>query len=107
MRQGFGLPRPCGPGGGALPALCGSDKVLPGLRLRSPRALRRGLRLREWRKAGAQGRARAALSTSSAWPFTFTLRQMRAIPPSRSMRKVERSTPQYLRPYMDFSFHVP
>jgi len=55
----------------------------------------------------AQGSSRAACSTSCAWPGTFTLRHIRAILPSRSTRKVVRSTPQYLRPYMDFSFHTP
>ena len=44
------------------------------------------------------GNSRAAASTSSAWPGTFTLRQMRKIVPSRSIRKVARSIPIYLRP---------
>ena len=48
-----------------------------------------------------------AFSTASAWPGTFTLRQILAILPFSSMRKVERSTPIYLRPYMLFSTHTP
>ena len=51
--------------------------------------------------------ALAAARTSSAWPGTFTLRQTLARRPLRSIRKVERSTPKYLRPYMLFSFHTP
>ncbi len=51
--------------------------------------------------------ALAAASASSAWPGTFTLRHTRAIRPSAPIRKVLRSTPMYLRPYMLFSFQTP
>src|SRR5450755_1360486 len=51
--------------------------------------------------------ALAAASTSSAWPGTLTLRQLLAMRPLPSIRKVERSTPMYLRPYIDFSTHTP
>lgn len=37
--------------------------------------------------------ARAAASTSSAWPFTFTFGQTRAMRPSPSSRKVVREMP--------------
>src|SRR6476620_7077922 len=46
-------------------------------------------------------------SSSSAWPGTFTLRQMPRITPFSSMRKVERSMPIYFLPYMLFSTQVP
>lgn len=49
----------------------------------------------------------AAFSTSAAWPGTRTLRQIRASLPPLSIRKVERSMPMYLRPYMFFSTHEP
>ena len=39
--------------------------------------------------------------------LTDTLRQMRATFPVLSIRKVERSTPIYFRPYMDFSTQTP
>src|SRR3954464_7738137 len=45
-------------------------------------------------------RARAASSTSSACPGTFTLDQTRATLPCRSSSTVVRSTPMYLRPYI-------
>src|SRR3954463_11206940 len=64
-------------------------------------------RLRRQGGFGAYGNARAASSTSSAWPVTFTLRQTRFTTPSRSTRKVARSMPIYLRPYIDFSTQVP
>src|SRR5690606_33903848 len=51
--------------------------------------------------------ASTAFSTAWTWPGTFTLRQTSAILPSLSMRKVERSTPIYLRPYMLFSTQTP
>jgi hydrogenase-4 component B len=51
--------------------------------------------------------AEAAFSTSSAWPSTFTLRQMLRMTPLPSMRKVERSMPIYFLPYMLFSTQVP
>src|SRR5207249_1578679 len=53
------------------------------------------------------GNAWAAASTSAAWPGTLTLRQLLAMRPALSIRKVERSTPMYLRPYIDFSTHTP
>jgi len=46
-------------------------------------------------------------STASAWPATFTLGNTVAILPCRSITKVVRSIPIYLRPYMLFSFHTP
>ncbi len=49
----------------------------------------------------------AAASTSSTWPGTLTLRQMLRMTPFGSIRKVERSMPMYLRPYMLFSTQVP
>jgi hypothetical protein len=49
----------------------------------------------------------AAASTASAWPGTRTFRQTAAILPARSMRKVERTTPIYLRPNMVFSAQTP
>ena len=51
--------------------------------------------------------AAASRSTSSAWPGTLTLRQMPRITPLPSIRKVARSIPIYLRPYMLFSTQVP
>src|SRR6516225_3392002 len=51
--------------------------------------------------------ARAALRTSATWPGTRTLRHAPRTTPFRSMRKVERSIPIYLRPYMLFSTQVP
>src|SRR5215472_11933868 len=48
-----------------------------------------------------------ALSTSSAWPATFTPRHSRASLPSPSMRKVLRSIPRTWRPYMFFIFMTP
>ena len=50
------------------------------------------------RRLRAQGSSRAADRTASACPGTFTLRQIRLMTPSRSMRKVARSIPIYLRP---------
>src|SRR5690606_25620488 len=49
----------------------------------------------------------AASSTACAWPATLTLFQTCATWPSLSMRKVVRSTPIYLRPYMLFSTQTP
>ena len=64
-----------------------------------PPVPRRRPRLRRRRRPPSpQGSSRAAASTSSAWPGTFTLRQTRATVPSRSIRKVARSIPIYLRP---------
>ena len=51
--------------------------------------------------------SRTAFSTASAWPGTFTLRQIFAILPRGSTRNVDRSTPMYFRPYMDFSTQTP
>ena len=51
--------------------------------------------------------ARAAASTSSTWPGTLTLRQTRRMAPLPSIRKVARSIPMYVRPYMLFSTQVP
>src|SRR5688572_16868078 len=48
-----------------------------------------------------------SFSTSSTWPGTFTLRQMPRITPLPSIRKVARSMPMYLRPYMLFSTQTP
>ena len=53
--------------------------------------------------AGAAGqRALAAERTCATWPGTLTLRQTWRMTPSPSIRKVERSTPMYWRPYMLF-----
>ena len=49
----------------------------------------------------------AAFSTSSTCPGTLTLRQTARTTPLASMRKVARSMPMYLRPYMLFSIQVP
>ena len=49
-------------------------------------------------------RERADSSTSAACPGTLTLRHSRAIRPSASIRKVERSMPRTWRPYMFLSF---
>ncbi len=57
--------------------------------------------------AGQARSAFAAFSTVSTWPGTFTLRQICLIVASAPMRKVARSTPMYLRPYMFFSTHTP
>src|SRR5215472_10794914 len=51
--------------------------------------------------------ARAAVRTSATWPGTRTLRHAPRTMPFRSIRKVERSIPIYLRPYMLFSTQVP
>src|SRR5579871_1470195 len=51
--------------------------------------------------------ALASASTSATWPGTFTLRQTRRITPDLSIRKVDRSMPMYLRPYMLFSTQAP
>jgi hypothetical protein len=51
--------------------------------------------------------ALAAASTSSAWPSTFTLGQIRAILPSGPMRKVIRMIPMKVFPYIDFLPHTP
>ncbi len=48
-----------------------------------------------------------AASTVSAWPATFTFCQMVAIVPSLRIRKVVRSTPMKVRPYIFFSFQTP
>ena len=87
-----------------------------GLWLRRPKSLYNGVyedgRLQFWRvetfaQAGGYFSASAAFSTSSAWPGTFTFRQMPRITPLSSIRKVERSTPMYFFPYMLFSTQVP
>src|ERR1700728_1034324 len=49
----------------------------------------------------------AAFITSSAWPVTLTLRHALRTLPSGPTRKVLRSMPMYLRPYIDFSTQVP
>lgn len=49
----------------------------------------------------------AAFSTASTWPGTLTLRQTWRMTPASSIRKVARSIPMYLRPYMLFSTQVP
>jgi hypothetical protein len=59
------------------------------------------------RLAGHYFSARAASSTSSVWPSTFTLRQMSRMTPLPSIRKVARSTPIYFLPYMLFSTQTP
>src|SRR6185312_16046614 len=45
--------------------------------------------------------------TSAAWLVTLTLRHVLATLPDLSIRNVLRSMPMYLRPYIDFSTHVP
>ena len=50
---------------------------------------------------------RRALNTSSTCPGTLTFRQILTIFPLPSIKKVERSIPMYLRPYMLFSTHEP
>ncbi len=70
------------------------------------RSARRGGGSRPGTRA-RQARARAASSTASAWPGTFTFGQTRAIRPSRSTSTVVRSTPIYVRPYMLFSTQTP
>src|SRR5467141_792120 len=52
-------------------------------------------------------RARAAFSTSPTWPGTLTLCQTPRMMPVPSIRKVARSMPIYLRPYMLFSTQTP
>ncbi len=49
----------------------------------------------------------AAARTSSTWPFTLTFRQTPRITPSLSIRKVARSMPIEVLPYIDFSTHTP
>src|SRR3546814_4967677 len=49
----------------------------------------------------------AASSTASTWPGTLTLRHMPRTTPASSIRKVDRSIPMYLRPYIDFSTQEP
>ncbi len=56
---------------------------------------------------GACYNALAACSTAATWPGTFTLRQMPRTTLLPSIRKVARSMPMYLRPYMLFSTQVP
>ena len=58
------------------------------------------------RFAGDQS-ACTAFNTSATWPGTLTLCQTWRTTPSLSMRKVARSIPMYLRPYMLFSTHTP
>lgn len=70
--------RPAGPAG------CGP---MAAIRLAGPARLRRETGPR------AQPSARAAASTSAAWPFTFTLGQTRTIRPVPSARKVARAMP--------------
>ena len=55
----------------------------------------------------ADHNACAAASTSSAWPSTFTLRQIRVIRPFRSIRTVVRRIPRKVLPYIDFSPQAP
>src|ERR1700730_1523686 len=52
-------------------------------------------------------RARAGFSTSSTLAGTRTLCQTPRMMPVPSIRKVARSMPMYLRPYMLFSTHTP
>jgi hypothetical protein len=61
---------------------------------------RGGRRLRDQRPC-------AAFSTSATWPGILTLCQTPRTTPPLSMRKVLRSMPMYLRPYMLFSTHTP
>src|SRR6516162_3541937 len=56
---------------------------------------------------GRRQRACAAFSTSATWPGTLTLCQTPRTTPFPSIRKVARSIPIYLRPYMLFSTHTP
>src|SRR5580704_14015481 len=49
----------------------------------------------------------AAFSTSATWPGTLTLCQTPRTVPLLSIRKVLRSMPMYLRPYMLFSIQTP
>ena len=77
------------------------DETLLGLRKRKTPVVVPASRTR-----GPQ-RARAASSTASACPGTFTLFQSCARVPLRSINTVLRSTPMYLRPYMLFSTHTP
>lgn len=61
---------------------------------------------------GSRGRcgiqsARTASSTSSAWPGTLTLDQMRAMHPSAPIRNVLRSIPMNVLPYICFSRQTP
>ena len=51
--------------------------------------------------------ALTARRTSSAWPGTLTFNQLLAMRPVLPIRKVERSTPMYFFPYMDFSTQTP
>ena len=51
--------------------------------------------------------ASMAAFTASAWPSTFTLRQIFRTVPVPSIRKVLRSMPIDLRPYMFFSTQTP
>src|SRR5579864_1408765 len=48
-----------------------------------------------------------ACSTSATWPGTLTLCHTLRTMPSLSIRKVARSIPMYLRPYMLFSTQTP
>src|SRR5262245_35814890 len=56
---------------------------------------------------GGGQRARAAFSTSPTWPGTLTLCHTPRMMPVPSIRKVARSMPMYLRPYMLFSTQTP
>ena len=49
----------------------------------------------------------ASCNTSWAWPLTLTLRQTWRTTPASSTRKVERSIPMNLRPYILFSTQTP
>ncbi len=89
--------RSCGPGRGQRQAGCGfCRRVGDG---------------EDRRRAGGERlsgqRARAAFSTSATWPGTLTLCQTPRTVPAPSIRKVARSMPMYLRPYMLFSTQVP
>jgi len=59
----------------------------------------------EWTGLNYSGRTCA--NTSSAWPSTFTLRQILMIRPSVPIRKVVRRMPWKVLPYIDFSPQTP
>ena len=92
-------PSPC-PGASAPPASGSGDLAR---RIGAAKDRRRAL---GQRLPGDQS-ACTAFKTSATWPGTLTLCQTWRTTPSLSMRKVARSIPMYLRPYMLFSTHTP
>jgi len=69
---------------------------------RGPRAVRGPVRHRRHASVAAR-----AASTSSAWVSGLTFRITLTSVPSAAITKVDRSTPMYFLPYIDFSTQTP